>query len=296
MGWPASQSNFPQRCFVRNFVLKTCRGGHYVKLVFARIASVFKNERRANGSVSAGFWSWGSSWVSTPAGLSAQNLLKVGSFPLKLPNTCMILKKKTLGGRGPRSPGSASGQATPVLVFLCGEYSSFCLGTPHTPVRIQLSCQKYWKSAKLCCHKSWRKTFSFADFCRCFDWWHLDLKTSDWPVLVKPPMIQLVLVVFLGVQVCDVEKWRTPEVGLDPRPLFSETSRRQTNNGCLLGEDTLMSDGQEFLGLKIYFPCLCPWARQMAEGPGPGQANQNERVGGTRGSTQAFNNGPPPCR
>ncbi len=49
----------------------------------------------------------GPSRVWTPGGrLLAHNLLKIGGFPLKMPENCMMLKKSCLQGDG--SPGSAS--------------------------------------------------------------------------------------------------------------------------------------------------------------------------------------------
>ena len=40
-----------------------------------------------------GFWSGGAQQSFDPKGVWAQNLLKIGVFPLKLPENCMILKK-----------------------------------------------------------------------------------------------------------------------------------------------------------------------------------------------------------
>ena len=58
--------------------------------------------------VDPGFWSGGASGVLTPRGGLSPNLLKIGVFPLKLPENCMK-KSWGQGGPGPQGPpGSAT--------------------------------------------------------------------------------------------------------------------------------------------------------------------------------------------
>ena len=99
-------------------------------LVFAHYCWLYTQVAGAD----PGFWSGGpAEFWPQEGGPWAQNLLKIGVFPLKLLENCMIFDKSWgQGGRAPSPPGSAAERGQTHTVFLSSQFGPMGLQWLHS--------------------------------------------------------------------------------------------------------------------------------------------------------------------